>query len=213
MDAEENFEGPVPLPKGNDPLGGVGPFGAPGWGLRALGLSGTDPFATALALIRNPEGVAEHLAATGAQPPGDIPEGTTHEEAGRALMGPQSEAATREPEYATPSQQGAAEGVPLPRERPTPSPESPNSGGAVPAKSKTKSGGDSIDDLGKALAGLKSMNTARPLEIGTPAAPHPSNAISRATLPSVLLQQLSGITKGTTGPYRLGQALGGIRNA
>lgn len=177
--------------------------------LSALRGPGVDP-SFGLLMIQHPELVAEHLAATGVHPPGDIPEGTTHEEAGRALSGIGSD---RVAGGETPSQQGAAEDVPLPRERPTPSPESPNSGGAVPAKSKTKSGGDSIDDLGKALSGLRSMNTAKPLEIGTPAAPHPSNSISRATLPSVLLQQLSGITKGTTGPYRLGQALGGIRNA
>lgn len=170
-------------------------------------------------LVNAPHLIAAHLASKGIPPPADVPDDITlqdvHTSLGKALKGGIGDnyegGGPSTP--STPSQQGAAESPPIPRPRPTPSPESPNSSGAVPAKDTSKSPSNSIDDLGKALAGLHPMAGPPENRISTPQAYHPSNMISRSNLPSVLLQQLSGITKGTTGPYRLGQALMGVKNA
>lgn len=171
-------------------------------------------------LVNAPHIVAAHLAAKGVPPPPDIDDDISlkdvHQSLGKALqggIGENYESGGSVPPSSTPSQQGAAEGIPLPRDRPTPSPESPNSGGARPSPNTSKSGGNSLDDLGKALAGLHPMTGPEANRISTPQAYHPSNMISRSTLPTALLQQLGNITKGTTGPYRLGQALMGVKNA
>jgi hypothetical protein len=191
-----------------------------GW-LQNMGVQGTpgnsiSP-ALGMAMIQSPETIAGHLASTGVPPPADQPDDVGPDDArqslGRALN-------------PTPSQQGADEGVPLAGlPPPTPSPESPNSGGAVPAPNTSRQGGagqgqnvgaktsSAIDDLGKTLAGLHPMPLPKPPNVSSPGVYHPSNQISRSTLPTALLQQLGGITRGMSGPYRLGQALAGIRNA
>ena len=194
---------------------------------RLQGMTANDP-ALGLAMIRTPELVAGHLAANGVAPPSDQPDGVGADDAsqslGKALSGGSGFSGIV-------GQQGAEDGVPLPRPRPTPAAETANdTGAAVPAaatpvgdsgvsgqsvapSTSTKASGatNPVDDLGKALAGLKPIPPPAPPVIRSPEPYRPTNQISRSSLPSVLLQQLANITKGTTGPYRLGQALRGIK--
>jgi hypothetical protein len=208
---------PFPTPGG---VPGQGPFPAlRGRSLVPPGMNGIDP-ALGITMITNPEAVAGHFAAHGVAPPSDMPENVGPDDAAHSI-GKALSTTTGFP--GTEGQQGAAESVPMPRPRPTPAAETANdTGAAVPAGDTSQTQGQltkqpkagsssAIDDLGKTLAGLKPIPPPAPPVVRTPEAYRPTNQISRATLPTALLQSLSNITKGTTGPYRLGQALRGIR--
>jgi hypothetical protein len=189
-----------------------------GW-LQNMGVSGTpgnsiNP-ALGLTMIRSPETVAGTLASQGVPPPADQPEGVGPDDATQSLgkaLNP------------TPSQQGADEAPGPMNITPTPTGDSPNSTGAVPAPNTSRQGGagqgtnvgaktsNAVDDLGKTLAGLKPMPLPPHPNVQTPQAFHSYNQISRSNLPTALLQQMGQITRGSSGPYRLGQALAGVKN-
>jgi hypothetical protein len=118
---------------------------------------------------------------------------------------------------------------------PTPSPESVNSGGAVPAPATSEKPGDlskpdpvapagmrmthgpdasapvhpdkTVDGLAKALAGLQGM-TPKPFLPSTPAPYRASGQIARGTLPQALLAEMMGAAK-PANQFRLGEALKG----
>jgi len=126
----------------------------------------------------------------------------------------------------------AAEPLKKPDEKPTPAADIPAtvSGATVPAgsteehpgglnkedpskktesaKEKKEDKGDAFDSFGKALAGVSSMKTPVPVFPHPGNLPHPSNQISRSTLPTELMKELSQI--GHPGQLvRLGAALKG----
>jgi hypothetical protein len=183
--------------------------------------------ALGLTMIQNPEAVVGHLAASGVAPPQDQPDGVTPDMARDSLGKSLSEGSGF---VGVTGQQGEADVSRWQVQPPTPAPETANDqGAATPAPNTSAQPGglgkqaeatttqkpgviNPIDDLSKTLAGIKPIPPPAPPVVHTPEAYHPSNQISRSTLPSVLLQQLGNITKGTTGPYRLGQALQGLKN-
>lgn len=101
------------------------------------------------------------------------------------------------PEGTTEEQQGG-----LSQTDPSAKNPSPNS----PAPKKAKD--DSIDSFGKALAGLSAMKTPQAVFPHPGNLPHPSNQISRSTLPTELLKELSSIGHPQQS-LRLGQAIRG----
>lgn len=62
-----------------------------------------------------------------------------------------------------------------------------------PTKKETSKKDDSIDSFGKALAGLSAMKPPTPIFPHPGNIPHPSNQISRSTVPTELLKELSSI--------------------
>jgi hypothetical protein len=76
------------------------------------------------------------------------------------------------------------------------------------AKEKKADKGNSWDSFGKALAGISAMKTPVPVFPHPGNIPHPSNQLSRSTVPTELLKEMSAI--GHPGQLlRLGAALKG----
>lgn len=158
-------------------------------------------------------------------------------------LGPQAQKGDRLPGPMSPSQEpspmvriasgsgGAGILTPEPS-APTPSPESVNSGGAVPGPATAEKPGDfsrpdptpagmqmtqgpdtpvhpdkTVDGLSKALAGLHAMkpDVLRP---STPAPYRATNPIARSNLPQALMAEILGAAKPTS-QFRLGEALKG----
>lgn len=71
--------------------------------------------------------------------------------------------------------------------------EDPNAKAAATSEDKKKTKGDSQDSFGKALAGLSAMKPPAPVLPHPGPLPHPSNQISRSTLPTELLKEMSQI--------------------